>query len=74
MKTLVQKVFGNSITSKVNPPGFFPNSKLQEVSREIQKKLELKRQAEMTDDEKIAMALAALRAKPRKALPKNTKV
>jgi hypothetical protein len=71
MKTLVQKVFGNSITSKVNPPGFFPNSKLQEVSREIQKKLELKRKAEMTDDQKIAMALAALRSKPKNTLPKK---
>ena len=74
MKTLVQKVFGNSISSKVNPQGFFPNSKLQEVSREIQMKLELKRKAEMTDDEKIAMALAALRAKSRTAASKNIKV
>jgi hypothetical protein len=71
MKTLVQKVFGNSISSQINPPGFFPNSKLQEVSREIQKKLELKRKAEMTDDEKIAMALAALRSKPKNTLSRK---
>ena len=76
MKTLVQRVFGNSI-SEVNVLSAFPNSKLEEVSREIQKKLELKRAmdskrlAEMTDDEKIAIALAALRAKPRTLPTKN---
>lgn len=63
MKTLVQRVFGNSITSEVNTLSAFPNSKLQEVSREIQKKLELKRAAEMSVDEKIALALRELRRK-----------
>ncbi len=65
MKTLVQKVFGNTINDEAKVLSAFPNSKqqLQQVSREIQKKLELKRAAEMTDDEKIAMAIAALRAK-----------
>lgn len=69
MKTLVQKLFGNTINNETKILNAFPNSKLQEVSREIQKKLELKRAAEMarvaeiTDDEKIAMAIAALRAK-----------
>lgn len=77
MKTLVQQVFGNSITSEVNALSAFPNSKLEEVSRELQKKLELKRAletkrvAEMTDDEKIALALAALRAKPKNSPIKN---
>lgn len=63
MKTLVQKVFGNTVNSQPPVLGIFPNSKLQEVSRELQKKLEAKRAAEMTDDQKIAIALAALRAK-----------
>ncbi len=65
MKSLVQKVFGNTINDEEQVLSAFPNSKLQlqQVSREIQKKLELKRAAEMTDDEKIAMAIAALRAK-----------
>lgn len=63
MKTLVQRVFGNTVNNEANVLSAFPNSKLQEVSREIQKKLELKRAAEMTDDQKIAMAIAALRAK-----------
>lgn len=63
MKTLVQKVFGNSINGPMTVQSAFPNSKLQEVSRELQKKLEMKRAAEMTDDQKIALALAALRTK-----------
>lgn len=78
MKTLVQKLFGNTINNETKILNAFPNSKLQEVSREIQKKLELKRAAEMarvaeiTDDEKIAMAIAALRAK-NKASAKNAR-
>jgi hypothetical protein len=70
MKTLVQKVFGNTVNSNTPVQGVFPNSKLQEVSRELQKKLEAKRAAELTDDQKIAIALAALRAKSR-AKPKT---
>lgn len=78
MKTLVQKLFGNTINNETKILNAFPNSKLQEVSREIQKKLELKRAAEMarvaeiTDDEKIAMAIAVLRAK-NKASAKNAR-
>ncbi|MBA3697149.1 MAG: hypothetical protein H0W85_10460 [Methylotenera sp.] len=70
MKTLVQRVFGNTINNEANVLSAFPNSKLQEVAKEIQKKLELKRAAEMTDDQKIAMVIAALRAK-NKASPKS---
>lgn len=68
MKTLVQKVFGNTIDSEA-VLNAFPNSKvqLQQASKELQKKLEQKRAAEMSDDEKIAMAIAALRAKARSA-------
>jgi len=67
MKTLVQKVFGNSITDKTDTLSIFPNSKLQEVSKELHRKLEAKRAAELTDDQKIAMEIAALRAKARNA-------
>ena len=67
MKTLVQKVFGNSITGKTDTLSIFPNSKLQEVSKELHKKLEAKRAAELTDDQKIAMEIAALRVKARHA-------
>jgi citrate lyase gamma subunit len=63
MKTLVQKIFGNTVNNEVKTLSAFPNSRLQEVSREIQKKLELKRAAEMTDDQKIALEIAAIRAK-----------
>jgi hypothetical protein len=69
MKTLVQRVFGNSINSEDTVLSAFPNSKLEEVSRELQKKLELKRAldakrtAEMSVDEKIALALSELRKK-----------
>ena len=68
MKTLVQKVFGNTINNEEKVLSAFPNSRLQEGSREIQKKLEMKRAAEMSDDEKIAMAIAALRAKNKGAV------
>lgn len=71
MKTLVQRVFGNTINGESDNLKAFPNSRLQEVSRELQKKLELKRAAEMTDDQKIAMAIAALRSKPKNMLPKQ---
>jgi hypothetical protein len=69
MKTLVQKVFGNTINGEVDALKAFPNSRLEEVSRELQKKLELKRAldakrlAEMSVDEKIALALSELRKK-----------
>jgi hypothetical protein len=63
MKTLVQKVFGNTINSNQPVQGVFSHSKLQEVSQELQKKLEAKRAAEMTVDQKIAIELAALRKK-----------
>lgn len=66
MKTLVQKVFGYTINGVTNVQKAFPNSRLQEVSREVHRKLELKRAAGLTDDQKIANALAALRAKPKK--------
>jgi hypothetical protein len=65
MRTLVQKVFGNSINSEIQALAAFPDSRLMEVSRELHRKLELKREAEMTDDEKIARDIAALRAKNR---------
>jgi hypothetical protein len=71
MKTLVQKVFGNTINGDGDALKAFPNSRLQEVSRELKKKLELKRAAEMTDDQKIAIALAALRSKPKNTLPRS---
>lgn len=65
MRTLVQKVFGNSITHPSGVLHVFPDSKLQleQVSKELQKKLENKRAAELTVDEKIARDIAALRAK-----------
>lgn len=69
MKTLVQKVFGNTINGEADVLKAFPNSRLEEVSRELQKKLELKRAldakrlAEMSVDEKIALALSELRRK-----------
>lgn len=71
MKTLVQKVFGNTINGEAETLKAFSNSKLQEASKELQRKLELKRAAEMTDDQKIAMAIAALRAKSRNTAPKS---
>ncbi len=73
MKTLVQQVFGNSINSESAALSAFPNSKLQleQVTKEIKKKLEQKRASEMTDDQKIAMAIAALRAKSRKSSSSN---
>lgn len=68
MKTLVQKVFGNTIDGAAALKAF-PNSKvqLQQASKELQKKLEQKRAAEMSDDDKIAIAIAAIRAKARSA-------
>jgi hypothetical protein len=77
MKTLVQRVFGNSITGEVNTLSAFPNSKLEEVSKELQKKLELKRAmdskrlTEMSVDEKIALALSELRKKSVKTVSRG---